>query len=82
MDDDKDLPQEPPHPIGWFRALVSALIITIVGIAVLVYGTNAILTKIHGKTRGSLVGVATTVFFVLLIAMAWGLRQLQRRKII
>jgi len=78
MDDDK----EQPHSIGWFRALISALIITIVGIAVLVYGTNAILTKFHGKTRGSLVGVATTVFFVVLIAMAWGLRQLQRRKII
>ena len=78
MDDDKEL----PHPIGWFRALISALIITIVGIAILVYGTNAILTKFHGKTRGSLVAVATTVFFVVLIAMAWGLRQLQRRKII
>ena len=53
-----------------------------VGIVLLVYGTNAVMTKIHGKTHGSLVAVATTMFFVVLFAMAWGLRQLQRRKII
>ena len=78
MDDDKEL----PHSIGWFRALVTAAIVTGGGIGLLVYGSNAVLTKIHGKTRGSLVAVATTFFFVVLIAMAWGLRQLQRRKII
>ncbi len=48
----------------------------------LVYGTNAVLTKVHGKTRGSLVAVATTIFFVVLLALAWVLRQLQRRKMI
>ena len=78
MDDDTDA----PHAIGWFRAILTALVITIVGIAVLVYGSNAVLTKIHGKTRGSLVGIVTPLFFVLLFAMAWILRQLQRRKII
>jgi hypothetical protein len=76
--DDKEL----PHSIGWFRALVTAAIVIVVGFGLLVYLPNAVLTKIHGKTRGSLVAVATTLFFVLLIAMAWGLRQLQRRKII
>ncbi len=44
----------------------------------LVYGTNAVLTKVHGKTRGSLVAVATTMFFVGLVALAWALRKLQR----
>ncbi len=78
MTDDTDL----DSPIGWFRALLTAAIIAFVGIAVLVYGTNAILTKWNGRTRSSLVGLATTMFFVVLLAMAWALRQLQRRKVI
>ena len=76
MDDDAD-----PTPIGWGRALLTTAIIVVVAIGVLVYGTNALL-DIHGKTRSSLVAVATTLFFVLLIALAWGLRLLQRRKVI
>ena len=78
MTDDTDL----DSPIGWFRAILTAAVIVFVGIAVLVYGTNAILTKWHGRTRSSLVGLATTMFFVVLLAMAWALRQLQRRKMI
>jgi hypothetical protein len=71
-----------PENIGWPRALLTAAVIAIVGIVALVYVPNWILTKIHGKTRGSLVAVATTTFFVLLFALAWALRQLQRRKVI
>ena len=78
MDDDHELPAS----IGWPRALLTAAVIVVVGVAVLVYGTNAVLTNIHGKTRSSLVGIVTPMFFVLLLALAWGLRQLQRRKII
>ena len=74
-------PQEHP-PIGWLRASVTAVVIVVVGIALLVYGSNAVMTKIHGKTHGSLVAVATTMFFALLLALAWALRQLQRRKLI
>jgi len=68
--------------IGWLRAILTVVAITVVAIAVLVYGTNAVLTKVHGKTRGSLVAVATTMFFVGLLALAWGLRKLQGRKVI
>lgn len=78
MNDDNTTQRE----IGWLRALLTTAIVLVVGIGALVYGTNAILTKIHGKTRSSLVAVATTAFCVLLIALAWALRQLQRRKII
>ena len=78
MTDDTDL----PPPIGWLRAVLTVAAITVVAIAVLVYGTNAVLTKVHGKTRGSLVAVATTMFFVGLLALAWALRKLQRRKVI
>ena len=73
---------EPPAPIGWPRALLTTAIIVVVGIGVLVYGSNAVLTKIHGKTRSSLVGIVTPLFFIFLLALAWALRQLQRRKII
>jgi hypothetical protein len=69
-------------PIGWFRAVLTVAAITVVAIAVLVYGTNAVLTKPHGRTHGSLVAVATTMFFVVLLVLAWVLRQLQRRKVI
>ena len=78
MTDDTDL----PRPIGWLRAVLTVAAITVVAIAVLVYGTNAVLTKVHGKTRGSLVAVATTMFFVGLVALAWALRKLQGRKVI
>ena len=71
-----------PSPIGWFRAILTSAVIALFAIAVLVYGTNAVLTKVHGKTHGSLVAVATTMFFVVLLALAWALRQLQRRKLI
>ena len=65
--------------IGRLRAVLTVAAITIVGIGVLVYGTNAVLTM-HGKTRSSLVAAATTIFFVGLLALAWALRVLQRRK--
>jgi len=78
MDHDEDL----PPTIGWFRAILTAVVIVFVGIAILVYGSNAVLTKVHGKTRSSLVGIVTPLFFVVLIALAWALRQLQRRKVI
>ena len=79
MVDDK---QDPPNPIGWPRAIVTAIVIVVVGFGVLVYGGNAVLTKVHGVTRSSLVGIVTPGFFVVLIVMAWVLRQLQRRKMI
>jgi hypothetical protein len=68
--------------IGWLRALLTSAVIVVVGIVALVYGPNWVLTGIHGKTRSSLVAVATTMFFVLLAALAAALRWLQRRKII
>jgi hypothetical protein len=71
-----------PRPIGWLRAILSAAIIVAVGIGALVYGSNAVLTKVHGKTRSSLVAVVTIGFFVVLFAMAWLLRRLQKKRVI
>jgi hypothetical protein len=69
-------------PIGWPRAILSGAMITVVGIGLLVYGSNAVLTKVHGKTRSSLVAVVTIGFFVVLFALAWTLRWLQRKRVI
>ena len=76
-----DTGKPPPH-IGWIRAILTATAIAVVGIAVLVYGMNAVLTKVHNLNRGNLVGIATTMFFVVLLALAWALRRLQRRHLI
>ena len=69
---------EPAPPIGWSRAILTGLGISIVAVIVLVYLPNAVLTKLHGKTHGSLVAVATTMFFVALFGLAAALRWLPR----
>jgi hypothetical protein len=68
--------------IGWWRAILTAAIIVVVGIGVCVYGTNALLTRVHSLNRGNRVAIATTFFFVTLFVLAWVLRRLQRRHII
>jgi hypothetical protein len=73
---------ETPATIGWLRAILTSIAIVVVGVVLLVYVPNWILTKIHGKTRSSLVALATITFFVLFLALAWTLRRLQRRKVI
>ena len=71
-----------PHEIGWPRAILTTVVIVIVAIALLVYGANALLTKVHSASRSTLVGIVTPLFFVVLVAMAWVLRQLQRRNVL
>ena len=68
--------------IGWLRAVVTAVLIVVVGIVLLAYGTNALLTKLSSLDRSQRVGVCTTYFVVVFAAIAWGLRRLQRRGLI
>lgn len=77
--DDADVPQA---TIGWWRAIASAVAITVVGIVALAYGANAILTKLSSLDRSQRVGVTTAYFFVVLGGLAWGLRRLQRRGVL
>jgi len=69
-----------PSPIGWPRAILTAAVIAVVGIGVLVFGTNAVMTA-RGPSRHTLVAIATTMFFVLLFGLAWALRKLQARRL-
>ena len=75
---------DPPEtaPIGWFRAILTAAIIAVVGIALLVYVPNAVLTHATSVGRSTRVAIATTDFFVALFVLALALRNLQRRNII
>ena len=74
--------REPPPTVGWLRASLIVAGILVVGIAILVYGANAVLTRVHSVRRSGLVGIVTPLFFVVLIALAWVLRWLQRRNVI
>lgn len=65
--------------LGWLRAIATGLAVLIVGIAAAVYGANRILTKALGLTRGGREALATTLFLVVVIVLAWALRQAQAR---
>jgi hypothetical protein len=68
--------------ISWARAFVVVAATTVFGVLVLVYGSNLILTHVHRLKRGAAVAIVTVGFLVVLIAMAWVLRVLQRRNVI
>ena len=70
---------EHPHEIGWLRAIASGLAVLVVGIGAAVIGANRILTKALGVTPGGREALATTLFLVVLVAIAWALRRLQAR---
>ena len=77
-----DAPESPVPPIGWARAALTGLAIVLAGIAVLVFGVNALLTHLSGLDRSQRVGIATVGFFTGLILLAWLLRRLQQRHLI
>jgi hypothetical protein len=68
--------------IGWGRAILSGLAILLVGFGGAVIGANRILTKALGLRRTPREWLATGLFFVVLLALAWILRRLQDRKLI
>ena len=74
--------EEPAPRIGWLRAILTAAIIVVVGIALCVIVPDQILKRVHSLNRHNLVAIATAMFFVVLFAMAWSLRVLQRRKVL
>jgi hypothetical protein len=74
--------EEEPSPIGWGRAALTTLVILALGTLLLVSLPNWVLTHLTGLSRNGRVAVATTVFFVLFVAFAWGLRRLQSRRVL
>ena len=75
-------PSSPPAEIGWLRAIGSGLAILIVGFGGAVFGADRILTKALGLRRTPREYLATALFFLVVIVLAWVLRRLQDRKLI
>ena len=70
------------HEIGWGRAIGSGLLILFVGFVAGVGGANLVLTKALGLTRDARQWIATGLFLVVVIALAWVMRRLQARGLI
>jgi hypothetical protein len=68
--------------IGWLRAVVTGVAVLVVGIGAAVIGANRILTKALGVTRGGREALATALFLVVVVMLAWALRRLQARGLI
>ncbi len=68
--------------IGWPRAVASGLAILIVGLGVALGGANLILTNMNSISRDTRVYLATALFLVTVVLMAWVLRRLQARGLI
>jgi F0F1-type ATP synthase membrane subunit c/vacuolar-type H+-ATPase subunit K len=65
--------------IGWVRAIASGLVVLLVGFGAGLGSANAILTKALGLTRDARQWLATALFLVVVIVLAWALRWLQGR---
>jgi nitrate/nitrite transporter NarK len=77
-------PDEPDDGdgIGWGRAIASGLVILLVGFVGGVGGANLVLTKALGLSRNVRQYIATVLFLVVVIVLAWALRWLQGRRLI
>jgi hypothetical protein len=68
--------------IGWARAIASGLAILLVGFGGAVVGADRILTKALALRRTPREWLATGLFFLVVLVLAWVLRRLQDRKLI
>jgi membrane protein implicated in regulation of membrane protease activity len=68
--------------IGWARAIGSGLAILVVGFFATVYAADALVTNLSGVSRSTRQYVASAVFLVLVLVLAWVLRRLQARRLI
>ncbi len=68
--------------ISWPRAVFTTLAILVFTVGLLVYGSNAMLTRLTGLSRSGRVGVVTVWFFAVFFALAATMRWLQRRRLI
>jgi membrane protein implicated in regulation of membrane protease activity len=72
----------PEHDIGWLRAIATGVAVLVIGIGATVIGADRILTKALGVTRGGREALASGLFLVVVVVLAWALRRLQARGLI
>jgi hypothetical protein len=77
-----DPASERREQIGWFRGIVTGLVITVVTLVVSVGSVNEILTQVTGVSRDTLTYLASAVFLFWVVVAAWVLRRLQSRGVI
>jgi hypothetical protein len=77
-----DGPSDRRDRIGWLRAILSGVLILVVGLGLSVGVTNTMLTGLTGMSRDTVVLLATGVFLAVVVVMAWVLRRLQARGVI
>ena len=68
--------------IGWWRAIGSGLAILLIGLVAAIYGANSVATKLTGVSRSTRQYLASALFLVVVVAIAWVLRRLQARRLI
>jgi hypothetical protein len=68
--------------IGWWRAVLSAVAILVVGLALFVYLPNWVLENLTGVGRHARVAITTTGFFAVFFGLAWALRRLQAHGVV
>jgi len=72
----------PAASIGWVRAVLTGMIVLVVGLAASVGVANLILTKATGLSRSVREYVASLVFLAVVFVLAWALRRLQAHGLI
>ena len=72
----------PAASIGWIRAVLTGVIVLVVGLAASVGVANLILTKATGLSRSVREYVASLVFLAVVFVLAWALRRLQAHGLI
>ena len=68
--------------ISWPRAALEAAVTLVVAFALLVVGSNLIVTRVTGLDRDGRAGFATAWFALSLGLLAWLLRRLQARHLV
>ena len=74
---------EPPrNEIGWIRSTLSAVAIVALGFVGAVWVPNVIITKLDSPSSFVRSLLAGGLVVLVVVAMAWGLRRLQARRLI
>ena len=68
--------------ISWIRAVLTGVIVLVVGLAASVGVANLILTKATGLSRSVREYMASVVFLAVVFLLAWALRRLQAHGLI
>ena len=69
----------PVARVGWGRAIMIGAGVLIVGFGGAVGGANAIMTRLTGVSRNVRQWLATALFLLVVVGLAWVLRRLQAR---